>query len=147
VIDKLEQPLIISDEVIQMMKFNPEKLIHRQPELIVSTMSALFELANHFAVPIRIRQGDTLLNKIELVRNVSQHTHSHHVVVGPELIVAAEGQVSMTPLTSPGDPWIFEAIGSLAPFWLQNQAKSFQGLSTGAYVLSHALSCRMRSEN
>lgn len=137
-VTKLEQPLIITQETIEILKFHPLLITGNPHALVVTTMGGLFALANNHHLPIAIRPNGGVVGKIEIIQQLVEISRCAYVVFDQEIIVAAEGEVSVTPLHEPLSQWAGAAIGVAATFWLQHREKPFTGLTTAAFVLKEA---------
>lgn len=134
----LDMPVVVTEEAVEVLKFDPTLITGNPNALVVVTMGGLFALANHHNMPIAIRRGGGVLSKIELLRQLMSISRSKFVIFGNEILIGVADEVSLTPL-QPGLPkFPGLIIGAVATLWLQNLAKPFIGLTSAAYVLSQA---------
>lgn len=133
ILEKSERPTVLYDEVFGLMKFRPQ-LMAGENRLIVATMPELFKLAGYLKIGISIREP-SLVGKIHIIKMLATVTKSQLLVFGPELIVAAEDQVSVTPWKPVPATVIF---GITSVIWLQNPTKQFEALTTAAYLIAKA---------
>ncbi len=133
VLTKTEKPAIIFDEAIDLMKFHPETLVG-ESRLIIATMPDLFKLAKYLKIGISVTEP-SLVGKLNLIRMIATVTKAQFLVYGPELIVVAQNQESVTPWKPVPATVVF---GVASVLWLQNQTKQFEGLTTAAYLIAKA---------
>jgi NAD(P)H-hydrate repair Nnr-like enzyme with NAD(P)H-hydrate dehydratase domain len=137
-ITKTDQPLIITEETIELLKFHPELITGNPRALVVVTMPGLFALANNLHMPIAIKRDGGVLRKLEILHQLASISRASYVVYGPEILVSAGGRLGITPLSQPIDTLPAAIIGTMATFWLQQRTKPFEGLMTAAYIIKEA---------
>jgi NAD(P)H-hydrate repair Nnr-like enzyme with NAD(P)H-hydrate dehydratase domain len=135
---KAGRPIALYDDAFDILQFHLPLITDQPNHLAIVTMQQIFKIAGVLAIPITIKKGAGLVNKLEIIRDVVAASKCDYVVYGSELIVATEGQMTVTacPMrlaTVP--PAIF---GVTTAFWLQNQSRPLEGLTTAAYVLAQA---------
>lgn len=139
------RPMAIFDDGLRIMQHHISTLTDNPNVLIVLTMAEVFKLCGLLSIPIRIREGGGLLNKLEIIRDLAGAGHCSYAVYGTEIIIAggAPAHTAQPPLTvTPINyrlslvPAIFYAV--LPTFWLQNPTDRTAGLTTGAYVIHSA---------
>lgn len=133
ILEKSNRPAILYDEVLNLMKFRPQVLVGEN-RLIIATMPELFKLAGHLKIGVNISDSG-LIGKVDIVKMIAAATNSQFLVFGPELIVAAEGQASVTQWTPIPATAIY---GVTSVIWLQNPTKQFEALTTAAYLIGKA---------
>ncbi len=137
-ITELEQPVIVFDEGLVALKHHITTVTDNPQALIIATMAEVFKLCTALNVSISIRPGGGLMNKLEIIRDLAAASKCAYAVFGTEIVVAAGGELIVTPcnyrlaLT----PALF--YGTLSTFWLQNFANPAAGLATGAYLAAQA---------
>ncbi|HUC86710.1 MAG TPA: hypothetical protein VMR75_00075 [Candidatus Saccharimonadales bacterium] len=137
-VGKLEQPVIITEECLQILQFNPALVTGNPRALVVTTMSGLLTLAGHHHLPIAIKPQSGVVAKITILQQLVAISRCDYVVVDHEVLVAAEGEVSLTPLAQGLSEWPAVAVGVAATFLLQHRTKPFAALTTAAFVLAQA---------
>lgn len=141
-----EARVVAFGDAFTSMKHNLKALIDRPNTLIVATMPQIFVLSEAAGVPIRIKSGD-VTNKIEIMQELAQASKADYALVSRELIVAAEGKISLTTSVSAMDFFLPAAIGLTSVFWIQNPSKPFEALTAGAYALRQARETVAQSDN
>lgn len=137
-IGELARPVIVFDEGLVALKHHIPAVTDNPQALIIATMAEVFKLCSGLNVSINIRPGGGLLNKLEIIRDLAAASRCAYAVFGTEIVVAAGGELIVTPcnyrlaLT----PALF--YGTLSTFWLQNLAQPAAGLATGAYLAAQA---------
>jgi hypothetical protein len=117
----------------------PDNLAKDNPDaLIVLTMAEVFKLCGQLQVPIQIRQGAGLINKLEIIQDLKAASRCQYAVYGTEIIVAADTEMVVTPINYRLSmvPTIFYAV--LGTFWIQNPTNRRAGLVAGSYVIRQA---------
>lgn len=137
-ITKLEQPVVITEETIQILKFHPELITGNPKALVVATMPGLFALAGHHHLPIAIKPHGGVVGKIEIVQQLAAISRCSYLVFDSEIIVQAEGQTSLTALSQPLSALSGAVIGVAATFWIQQLTQSYAALTSAAFVLAAA---------
>ncbi len=130
-----DQPVVVTQEGINVMKFNPEAITGNPKALVVSTMNGLFDLAGNLHMPIAIRPRSGVMGKLEILHQLASISRCHYVVVDQEVLVSADGRLGLTPLHRALTPLPALPIGIQATMWLQHRAKPYEALMTGAYIL------------
>lgn len=133
ILDKSDRPTVLFDEVFGLMKFRPE-LLAGENRLIIATMPQLFKLAGYLKIGISIKEP-SLVGKIHIIKMITTVTKSQFLIFGPELIVAAKDQISVTSWKPVPATVIF---GITSAIWLQNPTKRFEALTTAAYLIAKA---------
>ena len=137
-ITRLEMPVVVTEEAIGILKFNPALITGNPQALVVTTMAGLFALANHHSMPIAIKPQAGVVAKMEILQQLVDISKCAYVVCDGEVLVAAEGQMSLTPLDHSLSNLPAAPIGVAATFWTQHRAKPFTALTTAAFVLAQA---------
>jgi hypothetical protein len=106
--------------------------------LVVLTMAEVFKLCGSLHIPIHIRDGAGLINKLEIIQNLAAASRCSYAVYGSEIVIAAGGELIVTPINYRLAlvPALFYSV--LSTFWLQNPTDRRAGLATGAYVIRAA---------
>lgn len=137
-ITKLETPMVITEEVIEILKFYPTLITENPRALVVTTMAGLFALANHHHMPIAIRPNGGVVGKIEILQQLATISKCSYVVFDHEIFANAEGEISLTALPQTLTNMPAAVVGAAATFWLQHPGKAFTALTSAAYVLAEA---------
>ncbi|TAK89739.1 hypothetical protein EPO04_01375 [Patescibacteria group bacterium] len=133
-IKKTEQPVVITEETIGTLKFYPDLITGNPKALVTATMNGLFALANNHHMPLAIKPNSGMIGKLEILQQLIDISRCSYVIFDQEMIVASEGEISVTPLKTSlsGRQGIVTALSSI--FWLQHRDKPFTALTTAAYV-------------
>lgn len=137
-ITKLEQPVVITEEAIDILQFHPELITGNPRALVVATMPALFALAGHHHMPIAIKPHGGVVGKIEILQQLAAISRCCYVVFDSEILVHASSNTSLTDLKQPLSTLPGAVIGAAATFWVQNLSKPYEALTTAAFVLAGA---------
>lgn len=135
-ISQSEQPVVITEETINTLKFQPELITGNPKALVITTMNGLFALANHHHMPLAIRSNSGLMGKLEIIHQLVSISECSYLVFDNEVIVAAEGEMSVTqlPIGLTDQPGVM--IGLASTFWLQQRSRPFEALTIAAFVAS-----------
>lgn len=137
-ITKLEQPVVVTEEAINILQFHPEMITSNPKALVVTTMPGLFALAGYHHMPIAIAPNRGVVGKIEILQQLAAISRCSFVVFDSEILVQVGKDTSLTSLSQPLSSLPGMVIGTAATFWIQHQTKAFAGLTSGAYVLAEA---------
>jgi NAD(P)H-hydrate repair Nnr-like enzyme with NAD(P)H-hydrate dehydratase domain len=135
---EIKRPVVIFDEALIALRHNITAVTNNPDALVILTMAEVFKLCTALNVSITIRPGGGLVNKLEIIQDLADASACAYAVYGTEIVVAAGGQLVVTPLNYrlALTPALF--YGVLSTFWLQNRANPTAGLATGAYLIAHA---------
>ena len=137
-ITKLEQPVVITEEAINILQFHPELITGNPRALVVTTMPGLFALANHHHMPIAIKPNSGVIGKIEIVQQLAAISRCSYLVFDTEIMVQVGDRTSLTALPQPLSAFPGVVIGTAATFWIQQPTQAYQTLTTAAFVLAEA---------
>lgn len=132
---KFEGRLVVYAEAFESLKHNLGLLANRPQTLILGLMPELFRLGNALKLPLKIEPERELINKIEIIQKLSQAGRADYLLLNRDMITVAQSQTSVTSAVSSMDFLVPAMVGVAATFWLQNQNKRFEGLTTAAYIL------------
>jgi NAD(P)H-hydrate repair Nnr-like enzyme with NAD(P)H-hydrate dehydratase domain len=137
-IGELRRPVILFDEALTALRTDIRQVTDNPDALVILTMAEVFKLCGQLGIPIQIRQGAGLVNKLEIIQDLKAASRCHYAVFGTEIIVAVDTEMVVTPINYRLSmvPTIFYAV--LGTFWLQNPTNRRAGLVTGAYVIREA---------
>jgi len=137
-ITKLEQPVVITEEVIDILQFHPDLITGNPRALVVTTMPGLFALAGHHHMPIAIKPHGGVVGKIEILQQLAAISRCCYLVFDGEILVQAGGKTSLTPLGQPLSNLPGAVVGMAATFWVQGLSRAYESLTTAAFVLAAA---------
>ena len=135
-VKQLEQPIIITEETIGILQFSPDLITGNPNALVVTTMAGLMALAGHHRLPIAIKPHSGVVGKIEILAQLVAISRCAYVIFDHEVLVAAGGEISLTPLAHGLSNWPALATGVSATFFVQHRTKPFAALTTAAFVLA-----------
>lgn len=138
-VTKLEQPVVITEEVIDILQFHPELITGNPRALVVTTMPGLFALAGHHHMPITIKPHGGVVGKIEILQQLAAISRCSYIVFDSEILVQASGKTSLTPLRQPLSNLAGAVVGTAATFWVQHLQQPYEALTTAAFVLAAAM--------
>ncbi len=132
------QPVTLFADALVALQHNVRQFTDNPNALVILTMPEVFKLAGQLRIPISIRQGGGLINKLEIIRDLAAGSRCQYVVYGTEIIVAAGEQLIVTPVNYRLSlvPAAYYAV--LTVSWLQNLNRRPEGLATGAFILREA---------
>ncbi|HEX7259401.1 MAG TPA: hypothetical protein VF272_00525 [Candidatus Saccharimonadia bacterium] len=136
---ELDSRVIFTEEAFEILQFHPDFITGNPKALVVATMKGLFDLANHHKMPIAIRPNAGVIGKLEILEQIASISKCQYVVFDKEIMVAAEGELSLTPLNTALSSLPAAPIGIAATFWVQQPGKPYEALTTAGYVLAAAL--------
>lgn len=138
-ITKLEQPIVITEEAIQILQFHPELITGNPKALVVTTMRGLFAVAGYHHMPIAIKPHGGVVGKIEILQQLAAISRCSYMVFDSEILVQAGGATSLTPLEQPLSELPGAVIGVAATFWIQQLTQPYEALTSAAFVLATAV--------
>lgn len=133
---KLETPVVITEEAIEILKFKPDLITANPNVLVITTMPGLFALANHHKLPITIRPGGGVVGKIAILRQVMDISQCAYLIFDQEIMAGVGEEVTLTDLPQPLSQLPGAVIGVASTFWVQNLPKPLTGLTSAAYLLA-----------
>ncbi|HSX15124.1 MAG TPA: hypothetical protein VLE72_04475 [Candidatus Saccharimonadales bacterium] len=133
------QGLILVADAIPMIAQSPDVVRQRPRTLLVFTMQELFKLAGKLGLPIHIRPEAGLAAKVEIASDFWELSRIDLALIGPEIIIRSGSKTSITPLPPKTRLEPTAAAGVLSVFYTQNPSASFEGLTTGAFVLAQSV--------
>lgn len=129
-------PLILIEDAISLLEHQAKLLVGNENHLLLLTMPQVFKLAGRLGVSIRIKPNGGLINKLEIVRDISAASKCTYVIWGSELIVAApDRELIVTPMNHRMSLLPAVIYGVLSTFWIQNSGDRRAGLATASYLL------------
>ena len=137
-ITSLTRPVIVFDEGLTALGRNSSVVTDNPDALLILTMAEVFKLAGHLTIPIRIRTGGGLINKLEIIQDLTAASRCTYAIFGTEIITASGSDITVTPINYRLSLLPAMFYGVLSTFWLQNSQSRTRGLVTGAYVISEA---------
>jgi hypothetical protein len=138
VVNETDRPLVIADDALGLMKHDLKTITQRRNTLIVTDMVGLIKAAGPLDIPIHIRRDGGLNNRVEINYQYLGAAKASYVVSGPDIMTGSAGQVSVTPYDIDAAYAAGVSAGVMAVFWAQNQANTFEGIATAAFVLAKA---------
>jgi hypothetical protein len=137
-ISSLTRQIIVFDEGLTALGRNISVVTDNPNALLILTMAEVFKLAGHLAIPIHIRPGGGLINKLEIIQDLTAASKCTYAVFGTEIITASGADITVTPINYRLSLLPAAFYGVLSTFWLQNPTSRTHGLVTGAYVIGQA---------
>ncbi len=141
-VEEVDRPLIAFDDALTATATNPRTITDNPDALIILTMTEVFKLCGRLGIPINIRRGAGLINKLEIIQDLKAASRCEYAVYGAEIILAADTELIVTPISYRLSliPALFFAV--LGTLWLQNRRAHQAGLATGAWLI-HELSANL----
>jgi NAD(P)H-hydrate repair Nnr-like enzyme with NAD(P)H-hydrate dehydratase domain len=137
ILDRYQGPVILCHEALPLAKHRPELITRRHNGLIIATMPEVFTLAANLNVPIKIKDSG-VVSKVEIMHQVASASQNNYLLLGKDLLVAAESQLSVTSAVSAMDFFLNASIAVSAVWFTQNSSNRFAALTTAAYILAQA---------
>ena len=131
----LERPAVLFDEALVALRQHPALITSNPQTLVIATMAEIFKLAGSLKVAITIRPGGGLINKLEIIQAVAAASQCSYAVYGSEIVIATDGNLSVTPINYRLSLQPALLYGTLTTFWVQNRTNPLAGLTTGAYLI------------
>ncbi len=137
-VQEIERPLILIDEALVALRQNITSVTDNPKALIICTMAEVFKLCGALGVGINIRPNAGLINKLEIIADLAAASRCAYAVYGTEIVVAAGGDLIVTPINYRLSltPALF--YGALGTFWMQNLSDPTAGLATGAFLIAQS---------
>src|SRR5207245_2452987 len=85
-LQELKRPVIIFGDALTSMQHNLGIITQRPDCLTIITMPEVFKLCGVLGVPINIRPGGGLINKLEIIRDLAAASKCQYFVYGSETI-------------------------------------------------------------
>jgi NAD(P)H-hydrate repair Nnr-like enzyme with NAD(P)H-hydrate dehydratase domain len=139
ILQDLAVPAIVTEEAIEAVKFNIGAITSNPRITVATTMNGVFTAASALNVALKVQPERELLGRVDLVSQVKAVTACNWVIIGREIIVAADDQISMTPAPRPLSHLEGMIIGVLAAELTQNFTKPYQALTTGSFLAAKAI--------
>jgi hypothetical protein len=129
---KYAGPLVITKDAVDYFSSTPQPVEHREDTALVLSFSQLQKLAMSLHLPAAFTFDMDILRLVdalhELTLNYPFFIVTKHL---DQLFVAVGGDVSSTKLATDRDIWRVATAAHVAVWWLQNQSKPFEALTTG----------------
>lgn len=138
-IESFHQPLVISDDGLELIAQAPDLIRGRGSTLVILTMQQLFKLAGKLDLPLSIKPDSGLTGKVEILEQFWNVIKVGLALVGPEVIIKVGQQVSVTPLPNQPASLLPTAYGVLSVCYTQNPKALYEGLTTGAFLIKEAI--------
>jgi len=137
-VDSCMDTLTLTKDAADYFTATPSRLLTHGNTTLVISFAQLQRMASaaRFTHPFLFELGI-----LQLVERLHQFTLDYKVYIvvkhGPNIFVAAEGQVSSTRLPEDMEIWRVRTAVLASVWWLQNPGKPFEALTTGVYNLLH----------
>ncbi len=137
-IEKSQRSMIVTDEAINILKFQPKLISDNANILVIATTLGLMTLANNLHLPITVSPRTGLGGKLEMLRSLTEHSACQYCLFDSEIIVSAGGKIGFTSLYNSVSDMPALPIGVASTFWLQQRTKSYEALMTAAFTVAQA---------
>lgn len=127
--------LILIDDGLVATRSQASLIKQRPNTLFIVSMPEVFKLCATLKIPIHIKDGAGLINKLEIVRHLAAQLAGDLAVYGTETIIASGDELTVTPTNHRLGLHSSVYWSVLSSFWVQNQRQPLEGLTTGAYIL------------
>lgn len=130
-VQKYPGPLVLSKDAVDYFYLTPEVLASRPDTVVVLSLSQLQKLgvALRFTTPFLLSMGMLLL--VQALHELT--TKLPLTIITKELdqiVVAREGRISSTKLTTDREIWRVATGARAATYWMQSPARPFEALTT-----------------
>ncbi|MDQ3064827.1 MAG: hypothetical protein M3Q36_00975 [bacterium] len=139
-LEKFKGPITITKDCVDYFYSQPELIINRESTVVVLSVDQLQKIATklHYEKPFLLSMGLMLV-----VQGLYDFTikYPNVTIVTKELehiIVAHNGRVSSTKLSSQLDKWRVSSAAAAATFWMQNPSKPFEAITTSLVAASQS---------
>ena len=132
-VSKTNMPLVLTKDSVDYFTSNASPIINRSNTTLVMTIAQFQKLATNakFATPITFSMG--LMQLVEALHSFTIE-HPIHIIVKhlDTILVAVNGTVSTTKTDKDlEDSWRVATAARASVWWIQNQTKPFEALTTG----------------
>ncbi|HET8991915.1 MAG TPA: hypothetical protein VFN31_02675 [Candidatus Saccharimonadales bacterium] len=124
-------PLAITKDGMDYFSAQPEVLLHRENTLLIVSLAQLQKIASsaHWTNPFTFN-----MNLLQLVDGLHNFTESYKAMVVikhlDNIFVSSRGEVTSTKLRSERPVWRVETAAKAITWWLQNQTKPIESITT-----------------
>ncbi len=123
--------LTVTKDALEYFTATPEGILERPDTLLVLSFAQLQQLGTH----AHFTKAFTFdMDLLRLIDQLHEFTTQHRLAIVVKhlenIIVAVEGQVSTTKLTTDRTPWRVRTAAHAAAWWLQNPSKPFEAISS-----------------
>jgi NAD(P)H-hydrate repair Nnr-like enzyme with NAD(P)H-hydrate dehydratase domain len=137
ILQKFSGPVIMGNDAVKLLKHQIKLITDRKGSLLVGSMIDFFGIANDLKLPLHIKDGGTI-NKLEIMKQLQDLMIADSLLVGRDMITAADGKLSHTPSVSAMDFFTNPCLALAAVWFVQNPNNHFEALTTAAYILKEA---------
>lgn len=138
-IEDYHQPLILVDDGLDLIAQAPDALSGRPKTMAILTMQQLFKLAGKLELPLTIRPDSGQTGKVDILAELWELLKIDLALIGPEIIIRVGDQTSITTLPKQPTNLLTASYGILSDFYTQNPSATYQGLTTGAFLVKQAI--------
>ena len=131
-VTKTNLAITITKDAVDYFTAQPQSVLDRPNTCAVLSIAQLQKLVKNAKLPAAVTYGMDLMHLVDLLHDFTQ-LHSLYVVVKhhDSIVVAVNGQVSTTKTQSDiEDHWRVPVASRIAVWWLQNQNKPFQAITS-----------------
>jgi NAD(P)H-hydrate repair Nnr-like enzyme with NAD(P)H-hydrate dehydratase domain len=133
-LEKYQGQVTLTKDAADLAVQQPLQLLQRTDTLLVLAMGQLRRLGSEAHFP---RAFTTDMGLVQLAENLHECTKrfAPHIITRHQdnLVVAANGRVSTTPVTGEQPVWRLATAASASTWWLQVPTKPFEALTTAIY--------------
>ncbi len=137
---KSSLPIAITRDAVDYFRDTPLALLNRTQTLIVCSLGQLQKLCQQAKSPTPITFGMDLLHLVEALHELTNKYPCHIIVKHLQnLLVASNGKVSSTKLSSPMPIWRVKIATHATVWWLQQPQNPFETLTTAVFSLMNTV--------
>lgn len=115
----------------------PDLILNRPDTLLVITMSQLQKLGIEAKLQTPVTFGMDIIRLVDLLHLLTdQYPLTIIVKHLSHIVCAVDGKVSTTPLAEDVETWRIKTAAYVSVWWLQNNAKQFEALTTAIFESS-----------
>lgn len=130
-IREYKNPLTITRDAIDLIKNNSNLIIERPNTLIVASFAQLQKIFQSVYYPKVLTFNMQLTNLVESLHKFTiTYPINISVLHKDILLVASNGEVTSTPWSKPTDIWSGKTATNATAYWLWNQSKTLQSITT-----------------
>ncbi len=133
---KCETLTVLTKDAVDYMASLPHAALERPNTALVLSMSQLQRLATAAKFEKALMFSMDVVRLVEWLHRFTERFAPHIIVKHlDQLFVAVNGEVSSTKLTAPMPIWRLKTATHAAVWWVQNQSKPFEALTTAVAEL------------
>lgn len=129
-LSKYRGPAVLTKDVADLFCQQPSAIVGRPDTLLIIAMGQLRQLATEAQFARAFTSDMSLVQLVDALHDLTEQFPLHIITRHQnQYVVAVNGQMSTTPLTTEQPVWRISTAARAAVWWLQNPSKPFEALS------------------